>query len=141
MFKQLKKMNSKGMTLIEILIVLAIIGTVMGVIGSQVMERFQKAKVRETKIRLNNVAQALQLHYADCNKMPGALDGLITASDDCSNWGPEPYIKKDQVNDAWGKPFVYEPDGASFSLKSLGKDGREGGSKNDKDIVFDEEEK
>lgn len=134
--------NERGMTLIEILIVLAIVGSIMGVIGSQVMDRFQKSKVRETKIILNQVSQSLQMYYADCNKMPSALTGLLQATDDCANWGPEPYIKKDQIKDAWGHPLVYEAtDGTNFTLKSLGKDGREGGAKYDKDISLDEEEK
>jgi general secretion pathway protein G len=132
--------NNRGMTLIEILIVMGIIGGLIAVIGQGVMSKFQKSKIKQTKIVLSNVSQALQAYYADCNKMPQALSSLVTASDDCSNWGPDPYIKKNQLVDAWGNNFQYEPSGTNFSLKSFGKDGKEGGSGLDKDIPLEDED-
>lgn len=135
-----KYKNNRGMTLIEILIVMGIIGGLLAVIGQGVMSRYQKSKVKQTKIVLSNVSQALQAYYSDCNKMPQALSGLVSASDDCSNWGPDPYIKKNQLVDAWGNEFQFEPNGSNFNLKSFGRDGKEGGSGLDKDIPLDEEE-
>lgn len=137
----LKKIkNNRGMTLIEILIVMGIIGGLLATIGVNIMSGMQKSKQKQTKIVLSNVAQALQSYYADCNKMPASINGLAEATDDCSNWGPEPYLKKSKLKDAWGNELVYEPSGSNFTLKSLGKDGKEGGSKFDKDISFEEED-
>lgn len=133
--------NARGMTLVEILIVLAIVGTLMAVIGGNVMGKFEKAKRKETGIILNQVASAIQMYNADCGKLPSSLDALINnPGGDCADWGPDPYIKKDMLKDAWKHELVYELDGGSFVLKSLGKDGREGGSKHDKDISYDEKE-
>jgi general secretion pathway protein G len=132
--------NNRGMTLIEILIVMGILGGLLAVIGVNVKSGMDKSKLKQTKIILSNVAQALNGYYADCNKMPQSLTGLAEATDDCSNWGPEPYLKKNRLKDAWGNDLAYESSGSSFTLKSLGKDGKEGGSKLDKDIPFEEED-
>jgi general secretion pathway protein G len=135
-----KVKNNRGMTLIEILIVMGIIGGLLATIGVNIMGGMKKSKVKQTKIILSNVAQALNSYYADCNKMPSGLSGLSEATDDCSNWGPDPYMKKNKLKDAWGNELIYEPNGSNFTLKSLGDDGKEGGSKFDKDISYEDEE-
>lgn len=134
--------NSRGMTLVEILIVLAIIGSIMAVIGGRVMTSLQKSRVKQTGIIMSQLSSALELYYSDCNKMPQSLKALIESPGDeeCADWGPTPYVKKDLLKDAWSRDFVYESDGSTFSLKSLGKDGREGGSQFDKDLSFDEKD-
>lgn len=134
--------NARGMTLMEILIVLAIVGSMLAVIGGNVMENFQKSKKKETKIILSQVAQALQMYYSDCGKMPSSLNNLMQnpGEGECADWGPEAYVKKDLLKDAWKHDLVYSAEGSNFSLKSLGKDGREGGTKYDKDISFEEED-
>lgn len=134
--------NARGMTLVEILIVLAIVGSLLAVIGGNVMGQFQKSKVKETGIKMSQISSALNMYYSDCGKMPTTLKGLIESPGDgeCADWGPEPYLKKDLIQDAWKHDFLYEADGSNFTLKSLGKDGREGGSKYDKDISFDDKE-
>jgi general secretion pathway protein G len=134
--------NARGMTLVEILIVLAIVGSLLAVIGGNVMENFQKSKQKETRIIMSQVANALNMYYSDCAKMPQTLTNLIESPGDgeCADWGPEPYVKKELLKDAWKFDLVYEVDGSDFTLKSLGKDGREGGSKYAKDIPFEEKE-
>jgi general secretion pathway protein G len=134
--------NTRGMTLVEILIVLAIVGSIMAVIGGKVMTSFQKSKVKQTGIIMSQLSSALNIYYSDCSKMPQSLKALIESPGDaeCADWGPESYVKKDLLKDAWGTDFVYESDGSNFKLKSLGKDRREGGSKFDKDLAFDEKD-
>lgn len=125
--------NQLGMTLIEILIVLAIIGSLMAVLIPNVTSRLDKSRVSETKIAMGQVNNALNLYYTDCGKFPKSLDGLIKADADCSNWGPEPYLKK-MPKDAWKHDFSYEIEGNNYTVKSLGSDGREGGDGYAKDI-------
>jgi len=137
MFTQKTLRNAAGMTLMEILIVLAIIGTLMAFLIPQITSRLDKAKVGETKIAIGQVVNALNLYYTDCGKYPASLDGLMKADPDCSNWGPEPYIKK-TPKDAWNRDFIYSIEGANYTIKSLGKDGREGGDGYDKDITNDD---
>ncbi|WP_413578348.1 type II secretion system major pseudopilin GspG [Bdellovibrio sp. HCB290] len=128
--------NRKGMTLIEIMIVLAIIGGISALLLPRLTGSMDKAKVKETKIHMGQISNALQMYYTDCNKYPQTLEGLTTQDANCSNWGPEPYIKN--IKDRWEHDYVYELNGSEIHLKSFGKDGREGGSGYDADISLDD---
>ncbi|WP_413587295.1 type II secretion system major pseudopilin GspG [Bdellovibrio sp. HCB274] len=128
--------NRKGMTLIEIMIVLAIIGGISALLLPRLTGSMDKAKVKETKIHMGQISNALQMYYTDCNKYPQTLEGLTTQDPNCSNWGPEPYIKN--IKDRWEHDYVYELNGSEIHLKSYGKDGREGGSGYDADISLDD---
>lgn len=129
--------NSKGMTLIEIMIVLAIIGSLMAVLLPGITSRLDKSRVSETKIAMGQITNQLNMYYTDCGKFPTSLEGLSKADADCSNWGPEPYMKT-LPKDGWKQDFVYEIDGNNYILKSLGSDKREGGDGYAKDITSEE---
>ncbi|UOF02332.1 type II secretion system major pseudopilin GspG [Bdellovibrio reynosensis] len=129
--------NRKGMTLIEIMIVLAIIGSIAALLLPNITGQLDKSKVKEAKIQMTQIVNALSMYYTDCGKYPQSLEGLSKADADCSNWGPEPYYKKD-LKDPFGNELVYSVEGSEYDLKSFGKDGREGGSGNDKDITLDD---
>ena len=129
--------NQSGMTLIEIMIVLAIIGTLMAVLIPQVTSRLDKSRVGQTKIAMGQIANALNLYYTDCGKFPKSIDGLKTSDADCPNWGPEPYLKN-IPKDAWNRDFVYSLDNNNYVLKSLGKDCKEGGDGYSKDLTNEE---
>jgi general secretion pathway protein G len=126
-----------GMTLIEILIVLSIIGALMAVLIPGVVGKLDKSRVSETKIAMGQLNNALNMYYTDCGKFPKSLEGLTKTDPDCSNWGPEAYIKKAPL-DAWKHDFIYEIEGNSYVIKSLGSDGREGGDGYAKDITSEE---
>lgn len=130
--------NSRGMTLVEILIVLAIIGTLMAVLLPNVVGQLNKSRQKNTRIAMTQVSNALNLYYTDCGKFPATLDGLTKADADCGNWGPEPYLKK-EIKDAWNNSIIFEKSGSSYTLKSLGADGREGGDGYNKDISSEDD--
>ncbi|HPI40946.1 MAG TPA: type II secretion system protein GspG [Pseudobdellovibrionaceae bacterium] len=134
--------NQKGMTLIEIMIVLGILVAVFSLLVPKLTGQSEKARVRETKIHMGQIINAIAMYNNDCRKNPTSLEGLIKADANCSNWGPDPYIKfnpKDpELKDAWGKAYVYEVNGNNFTIISLGSDGQEGGSGNAADINSDE---
>lgn len=133
--------NQKGMTLVEIMIVLAIIGTIIALLSGNITGALDKSKVREAKIQLGQVTQALQLYYTDCSKYPKALEGLTKSDADCPNWGPEPYYKKKTgLKDPWNHELVYEATTGGYILKSLGKDGKEGGTGYNQDLSSDDSE-
>lgn len=117
--------NQKGLSLLEILIVLAILGTVAAMLISRVTGGLEKAKVQETKLAIGQIVQAINLYYTDCAKYPASLENLVTADSNCSNWGPEPYLKR-IPKDAWDKEFSYEVENGNFHVKSSGgKSGKE----------------
>ena len=128
--------NNKGMTLLEIMIVLVILGGLIAILATQVQGRLKKAKINQAKIQIAEYSKALDLYYTDCNHYPSTEEGmqaLITAPSSCSNWGPDPYLKK-LTKDPWGYEFQYESQGNAFVLRSLGSDNREGGSGDATDV-------
>jgi general secretion pathway protein G len=134
-FRQIK--NHKGMTLIEIMIVLAILGLLVAFLAPQVMGRLNKARVETAKLSLAETSKALQAFNLDCGRYPESLEFLTKPDPSCGNWGPDPYAKK-TPKDPWSSDLVYSVDGNSFTLKSLGADKKQGGSGYDKDLNLDE---
>lgn len=132
--------NEKGMTLLEIMVVLVILGGLATVLIGQVMNRLGSANIRQAKIQIGEYVKNLDMYYTDCGVYPTTEEGLqalVEKPASCPNWGPEPYIKR--VNpDPWRNDFVYESNGSEFVLKSLGKDRREGGTGENADISSEE---
>lgn len=129
--------NSLGMTLMEIMIVLAIVGALIAALTPMISDRLAKSKFSETKIIIGQLVGAMNMYFTDCGKYPESLEGLTAPDASCSNWGPDVYLKK-MPKDAWQRPFVYSIEGNSYILKSLGADGREGGDGYSKDLTSEE---
>jgi general secretion pathway protein G len=127
--------SQAGMTLIEIMIVMAIIGSLMAVLGTTAKTQWEKSKVNNAKILISEVSKAIEQYNMDCNSYPPTLDALLASPGDaCPNWGPQPYIKKKNLSDPWGTPLDYQTDGGKFVLKSFGRDKKPDGEGLDKDI-------
>lgn len=131
--------NEKGMTLLEIMIVLVILGTLVGSLVTVVMGRLKSSRIKQVKITMAEVGKALDMFYTDCGYYPSSEQGLqalieAPAGDpSCSAWGPDPYVKK-VPRDPWNHEYIYESEGGTYVLMSLGRDNREGGSGEDEDI-------
>ncbi len=136
-----KLKNSRGMTLLEIMIVLAILGSLMAILLPKIVGQQDKANVKQTKIVIGQLITALNMYYTDCGKYPESLEGLVKADASCTNWGPEAYVKQSQLVDSWGAPFAYSIEGTAFVIKSYGRDKKEGGDGYNKDISSEEAEK
>ncbi len=112
---------ARGFTLLEIMVVIAIIGMLATAVSVSVMAYMKKAKVKTCKIQLNTLAQALNQYYLDENDYPSSLDDLTK--------GKDSLVKPKQLKDPWGREFQYNsnPSGDSdFTLCSNGPDKREG---------------
>jgi len=134
--------NSKGMTLIEIMIVLAILGGLMAFLADKLFGSIDKVNVRNAKAQMAGYAEKLELYYSDCGFYPTEDLGLEALTDagegSCDNWGPEAYKRKIEP-DPWNNEFIYELDGSNYKITSLGKGGKIGGSGYEKDLVYPEE--
>lgn len=108
----------------EILIVIAIIGFLASILYPQIQSARVRAQIKQTKISIGQIAQALNNYNIDCNKYPSSLEFLTKADPECSNWGPEPYLKR-IPKDEWGRDFTYEISGTSFKISSPGYKGKE----------------
>ena len=135
--------NKRGFSLVEIMIVVAIIGLLVATMGSRIFGGLDKAKVQSAKVMMRKFADALEMYNTDCNTYPTTdqgLDALISEPQGepaCDNWGPVSYMKKIE-KDPWGRPYIYESDGVEYNIISLGKDKREGGEDFGEDISFKE---
>lgn len=109
-----------GMTLIEIMVVVSIIGLMMGTVGVMAYGRYKKAQVTNAKQIINNIKQAL-VHYAMDNKdpCPKDLNELYT----------QKLIDK-EPKDPWGQELIFkcpgEHDTESADISSNGPDRKEG---------------
>ena len=137
-------LNSRGFSLVEIMIVLAIIGIIVGIMANNFSGGLDKAKVKQAKITIAQLTDRLEMYQTDCSTYPTTeegLDALLTApgGDSCEEWGPEPYMKK-LPKDPWKRDYIYESDGGEFTITSLGKDKKEGGEGYAADISNREKE-
>jgi len=111
---------SRGMTLIEIMIVVAIMGMLIGTVGVYAIGRLEKAKITDTKVVIKSIEQAL-VHFQTDNtdSCPKTLQDLVT----------QKYLTK-APKDAWGQDLLYKcpgdhnKDGAD--IVSKGKDKQDG---------------
>ena len=130
----------RGMTLIEILVVLTLIGIVMGIVGGNFLGKGEKAKADAAKIDIGQIALALDLYKLEVGRYPTSQEGLqalVQAPAGAANWNG-PYWKKAAVpKDPWGNEYKYASPGASapYEIISLGADGKEGGEGVNKDIT------
>ena len=130
-----------GFTIVELLVVLAIIGLVAGLVAPRVINYLSSAKAETARVQIKNIKSALELYYLDIGSYPSAEAGLSALSrNDASagNWNG-PYLKNaGELLDPWGKPYIYQApqDGGEATVKSLGRDGKEGGSDVDEDIII-----
>ncbi|MFN7089148.1 MAG: type II secretion system major pseudopilin GspG [Allorhizobium sp.] len=131
--------HEAGFTMVELLVVLAIIGLVAAIAAPQVLGYLGSARVDTAKVQMRNLQSALELLYIDAGRYPSSTEGLealMTRPDGYLTWNG-PYIKQaSSLVDPWGRPYEYqEPDGAgSPSIMSLGRDGKAGGEGLDADI-------
>jgi general secretion pathway protein G len=132
--------SARGMTLIEILVVLVLIGIVLGIVGGNFIGKGEKAKADAARIEIGQIGQTLDLYKLEIGRYPTTQEGLqalIAAPAGVTNWNG-PYWKKSTVpKDPWGNEYKYASPGQStpYEIISLGADGKEGGEGPNKDIL------
>ena len=130
----------RGMTLIEILVVLTLIGIVMGIVGGNYLGQGEKAKARAARIEIEQIGQTLDLFKLEIGRYPTTQEGLqalITQPSGVTNWNG-PYWKKSTLpTDPWTNEYHYASPGqhGAYDLWSYGADGKEGGDGVNKDIT------
>lgn len=132
--------RTRGFTLIEIMVVIVIIGLLVSVVGPNLMSKLGSAKTKTARIQLEDLAAALDLYFLEVGAYPSSQEGLtalISQPPNVAKWHG-PYLRKSVLpRDPWGNPFVYEFPGTHgpYDLRSMGADGKEGGSDDAADIV------
>jgi len=140
--KQQKQIKEAGITLVEMLVVIALLGIVVTFVGGPILQKFERAKVDATKIQIRNMGSILDQFRLDCGFYPSSdmgLKALVSKPEgerECKNYDPEGYIKDKKVpKDGWGWDFEYTSDYNTYEIVSRGSDGKEGGDKYNADIT------
>lgn len=130
---------TRGFTLIELMVVLAIIGVLAALIVPNVLGRADEARVTAARTDVGHLMQALKLYRLDNQRYPSNEQGLQaliarpTAEPVPANW--KPYLEK-LPRDPWGRPYQYLNPGlkGEVDVLSLGADGQPGGDGFNADI-------
>lgn len=131
---------SAGFTLLELLVVLAIIALLGAVTGPQIITQLGAARSDTARLQIEELGAALDLYYLDTGRYPTTREGLETliqpqAGD--SRWNG-PYLKKRRIPfDPWGNPYRFESPGVHgpYDLYSRGADNITGGEQENADIL------
>ena len=122
---QARRKSRRGMTLIEIIVVITILSLLMAAVGIAVIPQLDQAKVDRARMDIGNINNALKTYYAKKGKYPetGSLKPLVDAQ----------ILEKLPV-DPWDHEYQYLNEGGKPVIISYGKDGAPGGSDTDADI-------
>ena len=116
--------GQRGMTLVEIMVVLVIIGLVMGMVGVAVFGRLSKAQSQVASSQIKKFSEALELYKLSFRQYPGSGEGLQSLVS--PKGGEEPFMR-DIPQDPWGNDYSYVSPGQhnrnGFDICSNGNDG------------------
>lgn len=133
-------MKSRGFTLLELLVVVAIIGLLVAYVGPRYVSQIGKSETAAARAQIDALAKALDTFRLDTGHYPSTAQGLAAlrirpASE--TRWNG-PYLQKDVPADPWGKPYVYRVPGtkSDYDLLSYGRDGAPGGNGENTDIIY-----
>ncbi len=133
-----------GFTLLELVIVVAILSLLAAIIAPKMMGRADDAKIADAKVQIRNLETALKLYKLDNGAYPDTEQGLEAlieqpATGNVPNKYREGgYLEQKKVPlDPWGNPYIYVSPGihGDFDILSYGSDGKEGGTGKDADIT------
>ena len=131
--------RQSGITILEILVVLAIIALLASVVAPRVIGQLGKAKSETAELQIGNLMTAAQLFYIDTGRYPSESEGLsalMSAPTGAEGWNG-PYLDSDTaLRDPWGRDYIYETgqDGSGILIQTLGRDGSSGGNGEDADL-------
>lgn len=140
--KNLKR-RQRGITLVELLVVLAILALISAIVVVNVLPERDRAAVRKAKIDIGVIETALDQYRLDMLRYPTSeqgLEALLNVPADVrqpENYRPGGYLRGAVPLDPWGNPYQYRipgDRGGAFDLFSLGADSQPGGEGLDADI-------
>jgi general secretion pathway protein G len=128
-----------GFTLLELLVVVAIIGLLVGYVAPRYFGQVGKSEIATAKAQIDALDKAIEQYRLDTGRYPSTelgLAALVTKPANEPKWNG-PYLKKAVPTDPWGKPYAYKQPGehGDFDLVSYGKDGAPGGSGDNADLT------
>jgi general secretion pathway protein G len=135
-----KRKSQRGVTLIEMLVVVVIIGLIASLVAVNVFKQGETAKRKLARTDIDTFINALSLYKLDTGSFPSTamgLEALRVRPEGVNNWAG-PYLQKDVPLDQWSHPFQYKypgEHGDEPDIISLGSDGQPGGEGDNADVV------
>jgi len=129
------KSDSRGFTLIELMIVMVILGLLASFVAPKMFGKIGSSKQKTAQTQIEMFSTALDMYRLDVGNYPNSLDALRTSND--PNW-QGPYLPKEVPKDPWGNAYVFKFPGekGEFDLISLGSDGKQGGEGVSSDLSY-----
>ena len=122
-----------GFTLVELMVVIAIIAGLATIVGVNVLGALDDADRATAQAQIRTFSTALVTYKIRFNEFPSTLDGLVNNSKNRN------FLDSNTVPvDPWGNPYRYKSQGRSFIITSYGADGTPGGTDDDADISSDD---
>lgn len=124
----------RGMTLIEILAVVVILGLLAVTLTVGISAKFGKAKREITKTQIAGIVSQIQAFQLEKRSLPTASQGLKALSADPA---ATYYLEPEKLSDPWGNPYRYlvpGPAGQPFEVLSNGADNQPGGEGENADV-------
>jgi general secretion pathway protein G len=137
---RIRRSRERGITLIEMLVVVTIIALFASVVGISVFKYLDDSKRKAARVQISNFRQVLLLYKNSTGTFPSngeGLNALRVKPENSERWDG-PYLDGDVPLDPWGHPYLYKfpgDHGDEPDIVSLGADGQPGGEGNNADIV------
>lgn len=127
-----------GFTLMELLVVMAIIALLAALVGPTLWPQKEEANKKAARAQIEMFGQALDQFRLDNDRYPTTQEGLnaLITNPGIESWDG-PYLKKKVIrDDPWNNTYIYKSPGShgDYDLYSYGKDGAAGGTKENADI-------
>ncbi len=128
-----------GFTLLEMLVVLAIMGLLAAIVAPQVLKYLGSSRTQTAKVQVQNIGAALELYRLDVGRYPTTEEGLsalVAAPPSAAAWNG-PYLPKaTALKDPWDQPYTYRIPGqhGEADVFTLGSDKAEGGTGEARDV-------